>query len=449
MSGLTFLILFLFIMTAAALVPQLLRRFHIPSVVAMLMTGMAIGPQGFDVIGKLNNLIGRGYPTEQLYTVIDAIGLMGLVFLMALAGMEVNLRILMSEKKAVALLSVLTFAIPAAAGYAVYAWFMPEDVLGSWVYASLFASHSVGIVFPVIRELNVVRTRFGVAVLASTVITDLFSLVLLAVCVQLKRHQTGGEIFGSISVFDRLDPSILGNLFVPLFLVMIALYLVASVWGLPLIFRKILGFLEPQDDSRVTFFLMGLLIVVFLGELIGVSIIVGAFIAGIAFVRVPSFHEKGRILHRKVEGIGYGFVIPFLFMSIGMKSDLSILTEAWENTLIMILTLVGLVGSKVFSGWLGLFLAGFSHKKSICAGLMTVPQLSATLAAAAVALELELLTPRFFNAIVFLSIATTIPVPILVRLMITKGKIRFDQVEDSLGSILPDTVAEEPEEELI
>lgn len=448
MSDITFLIIFLVLMALVAFIPRLLHRFHIPSVVSMMVTGMLIGPHALDLLGRINAVLGRGFPIDQLYFTVDAFGMLGLVFLMALAGMEVNLRILHAEKKAVALLSVFTFAIPAFAGYAVYAIFHPTDILGSWVYASLFASHSVGIVFPVIRELNVVRTRFGVAVLASTVITDLLSLVLLAVVVQLKRHQFAGEVLGSISVFDQIDPAFFGGWFTPLFIFVIALYLVVAIWVFPIVLRWVLSHIAPHDDSRVTFFLLMLLVVVFVGELIGVNIIVGAFVAGIAFVRVPTFHESGRILHKKVEGIGYGFLIPFLFLSIGMKSNLSLLASANQNLLITLFTVVGLVGSKVFSGWAGLRLAGFTHKKSLCAGLMTVPQLSATLAAATVALELKLLTPVFFNAIVVLSILTTIPVPILVRLLIVKWKIQFDSVEDQLIFRIGEEQAE-PEEEFL
>ncbi|HOV77912.1 MAG TPA: hypothetical protein PLS24_07775, partial [Sedimentisphaerales bacterium] len=74
-----------------------------------------------------------------------------------------------------------------------------------------------------------------------------------------------------------------------------------------------------------------------------------------------------------------------------------------------------------------------------------VPQLSATLAAAAVALELDMIRPEFFNGIVCLSIATTIPVPMLVHLLITKGNIQFDEIQD----IQPETIAEiELEDEL-
>jgi Kef-type K+ transport system membrane component KefB len=299
MAGLTFLMVFLVLMTLVAVVPQMLRRFHIPSVVAIMLTGIIIGPNGFDLIRHLNHFLGRGYPTEQIYVVLDAMGLLGLVFLMALAGMEVDLRIVKSEKRAVAWLSLLTFAIPAAAGYAVYRIFEPSDTIGKWVFASLFASHSVGIVFPVIRELKVAKTRFGVAVLASTVITDIASLVLLAICIQFKRHQIPGRVAGSISIFDRLSPDILGGWFPAVFLMAIAVFIVLSFILVPLASRYVFSRLHSQDDARITFFLAGILAVAFIGELIGVSIIVSSFIGGMAMVNVPAFHEQSRVLYKK------------------------------------------------------------------------------------------------------------------------------------------------------
>lgn len=439
MAGLTFLIVFLVLMVLVSVVPQLLRRFHIPGVVSLMLVGIAIGPNALDLIRHLNHFLGRGYPTTQIYTVIEALGLLGLIFLMALAGMEVNLRIIKSERRAVAWLSTLTFAIPALAGYFVYAFFMPDDTIGKWVYASLFASHSVGIVFPVIRELKVTHTRFGVAVLASTVITDIASLVLLGVCIQFKRHSMPERIAGSISIFDNVNMAEMGGWFSVLFILAVTLFIILSLWLVPKGASSVLGLLDPHDDTRVTFFLAGLLVVVFLGELIGVSAIVSAFVAGMAINSVPAFHEKHRILHRKIEGIGHGFIIPFLFLSIGMKTDLGILVKAWENVAIAGLTVVGLVVSKTVSGWLAMRLSGFGNKKGVCAGLMTVPQLSATLAAAAVALQLDMIGPAFFNAIVCLSVVTTLPVPTLVKLMIVKGNITFTQAEEQLAGILPET----------
>lgn len=443
MAGLTFLIIFLVLMVLTAVVPQILKRWHIPVVVSIMLVGIVIGPNALDIIRSLNLFLGRGYPTQQIYLVLDALGLLGLIFLMALAGMEVDLRIMLAEKRAVGWLSLLTFIVPAMTGYFVYAIFEPADSIGKLVYASLFASHSVGIVFPVIRELKITKTRFGVAVLASTVVTDVASLILLAICIQFKRHAVPGRVAGSISVFDHIGPDVLGHWFSIVFLASIILFIGLSLWLLPRITRSILIRLHPSDDARITFFLAVLLTVVFLGELIGISVIVSAFIAGMAMVKVPELHEHSRIMHQKIEGIGYGFVVPFLFLTIGMKTDLKILTTAWSSAAIVTATFFGLVISKIGSGWLAMRLAGFSHLKGVCAGLMTVPQLSATLAAAAVALQLQMISESFFNAIVCLSILTTIPVPTLVKLLIVKGEIRFDQIEDKIASLVQEPDIEE------
>ena len=137
-------------------------------------------------------------------------------------------------------------------------------------------------------------------------------------------------------------------------------------------------------------------------------------------------------IFRKFEGIGYGFLIPFLFISIGMQTNLRVIFQSPGNIQIILLTVLGLVGSKIFSGWLSMRLAGFGNPEGVCAGLMTVPQLSATLAAAAIGKNLGMLDDNFFNAIIVLSIVTTLPVPNLVRLLIECFKLSFPTVNREL-----------------
>ncbi len=396
MNSLILLVVFLVIITLIAVIPNLLTRFHIPAVVSIMIIGIIIGPHSIDLIGFINKQMGRGFPDAQLYMVLDAMGLLGLVFLMALAGMETDIRIIRNEKKAVASLSIMTFIIPAVTGYFVYAYFKPYDFIGKLLYASLFASHSVGIVFPIIRELKVVRTRFGIAVLASTIITDVASLILLAICVQLKRHSlTNDKILNSISIFDKLSVESFGGQynFITTFMLVVFIFFIIVILILPPILDKIFIKTESTDDKRLTLFLLVVLIIVFLGELIGVSVVVGAFIAGMALVRVKSIHQNNRLLHKKLEGLGYGLLVPFLFLTIGMKTDVAILFSAKQSMAIVLFTVCGLIISKIISGWLALMFAGFNSKKGLCAGLMTVPQLSATLAAAAVGYELNIIEP--------------------------------------------------------
>ncbi|MEI3003874.1 MAG: cation:proton antiporter [Victivallales bacterium] len=202
----------------------------------------------------------------------------------------------------------------------------------------------------------------------------------------------------------------------------VLLYFVLVLFLVPKAGGYLLKMLDEGQDGLITCFIFVVLVTVLIGEFLGINLVVGAFLAGLGLSRVV---KSAGETFRKFEGIGYGFLIPFLFISIGMKTDLRMLFQSAGNLQIILLTVVGLVGSKVFSGWLALRLCGFSNVKGICAGVMTVPQLSATLAAAAIGKELGMLDNNFFNAIVVLSIVTTLPVPNLVRWIIEHYQLKF------------------------
>ena len=450
MDQFTYLIAFLVLIALIAVVPVVFRRWHIPSVVAIMAVGILIGPHGWDLLREIADLIPSNVNGEMLHIVVDALGFLGLVFLMALAGAETDLKMLVNEKRAVAALSVLTFALPAAAGYFVYWLFDRSQPLSAWVYASLFASHSIGIVFPVIREMGLVRTRFGISVLSSTVITDILSLVLLAVCVQLQTMQSDTpSVVEGISLLEKMDLSWMGVWFTPAFIGLIALFVFSVLWLVPQLWKLVERFLSHGDETKVTFFLLVVLFIVLIGEMLGVNLIVGAFVAGMAVARAPGFRNSTENIHRRLESIGFGLVIPFLFLSVGFQADLRVFfgfgegADITRSLSIAGATVVGLVGSKVLSGWLAMRISGFNNNQGLCAGLMTVPQLSATLAAAAVAMSLHLLDETFFNAIVVLSLATTLPIPTLVRLLIARKGVSFDTRERGAAAIKEaDSVAE-------
>ncbi len=438
MNNEAFLLLFLFFMVLMTLFPLVLRKWKIPGVIALLLAGMLIGPNGADLMGiiarHLSFLGGDPVKVEaDALFLVKSLGSLGLVFLMSLAGMEADFKLIKSTKTPVIMLSVATFLIPAVTGYLVYWYFNRGDLPGKLLYASLFASHSVGIVFPVIRELKLTKTRFGAAVLISTIITDISSIVLLAMSVQLKKMESGvsGGVSRGISLFDHIDPAALGHWFAFVFILIVMLYLAAAYFIVSRAGQFLMRQLGTEPDVMVTIFLAVIMVSVIGGELLGVNLVVGAFIAGLGLSRVvKSETGAGGELFHKFEGIGYGLLVPFLFLSIGMETDLTILFKSVNSWQIILLTVAGLVLSKVFSGMLALMLSGFSFAKGICAGLMTVPQLSATLAAAAIGKDLGMLSAEFFNAIIVLSIVTTLPVPTLVRLLIERCHLKFENIAD-------------------
>ena len=435
MNNDAFLILFIAFIAMMGVGPLLLRRLGIPAVISLLIVGMLVGPNCLDVVGMLSRMLGfLGGSSEvvagHFNSLIDSLGSLGLVFLMALAGMEADFKLIRAARTPVIALSLLTFLLPAIAGFFVYAHFRPEDFPGKLLYASLFASHSVGIVFPVIRELKLSKSCFGAAVLISTVITDIASIILLAVSVQLKRQSIGAAAGArrTLSIFDYVDPAMFGSWFTPVFLLIVLLYLAAAVFVVYHLGRKLLKICNPGEDMLITILLLVILATVLVGEFLGVNLVVGAFIAGLALSRLVQqrISEHGGSLIGRFESIGYGLLIPFLFVSIGMDTDFKAFGAA-GNLEIILLTVAGLVVSKVASGWLAMRLAGFNNWHGVAAGLMTVPQLSATLAAAAIGKELGMLDNQFFNAIIILSIVTTLPVPTLVRFIIARTKMKFTE----------------------
>ena len=436
MNNDAFLIMFIAFIAMMGIVPFLLRKLNIPSVIALLIAGMLIGPNCLDLIAVLSRALGflGGTPAVvegHFESLVASLGSLGLVFLMALAGMEADFKLINSARKPVIALSILTFLLPAIAGFLVYNYFKPEDFPGKLLYASLFASHSVGIVFPVIRELKLTRTRFGAAVLISTVLTDIASIILLAVSVQLKRQSLGAAAEGTkrtLSLFDYIDPAMFGNWFTPIFLLIVLLYLLAAIFIVYRLGGKLLKIFQPGEDILITLLLLVILVTVLVGEFLGVNLVVGAFVAGLALSRlVKSPIAGGGSLIGRFESIGYGLLIPFLFVSIGMETDFKAFSSS-GNLPIILLTVLGLVGSKVISGWMAMRFSGVCNGHGLCAGLMTVPQLSATLAAAAIGKELGMLDSQFFNAIIILSIVTTLPVPTLVRSIILRLKLKFTEV---------------------
>ncbi|MBQ9803762.1 MAG: cation:proton antiporter, partial [Lentisphaeria bacterium] len=366
----SFLILFLAFTGLMGLIPFVLRKFQIPQVISLLLVGMLIGP-GLNMVehiaGWLSFLGDPNMPkalivkntADNFQMVIDSLGSLGLMLLMALAGMEADFKLIRSVRKPVIALSVFTFLLPAIAGYWVYWYFEPKDLAGKLLYASLFASHSVGIVFPVMRELKLSKTRFGAAVLISTVVTDIASIILLAVSVQLHRQSThvSHMVVKGMSIFDHVSADFFGNSVVPVFLGIVIVYLVVAVVLVTFIGKWLNKIFQPGEDVLITFVILVILATVIVGELLGINLVVGAFIAGLGLSQVVQ--QRDMLLFRRMESIGYGFLIPFLFVSIGMEMDFTAF-GASNSWMIVILTVLGLIISKVGSGFIAMRSCGFN-----------------------------------------------------------------------------------------
>ena len=130
--------------------------------------------------------------------------------------------------------------------------------------------------------------------LISTVITDIASIILLAVSVQMKRQSLGVAAANgnrTLSLFDYVDPAMFGNWFTPLFLIIVLAYLAVSVYAVYKLGKFLLRLFKPGEDMLITILLLVILGTVLFGEFLGVNLVVGAFIAGLALSRLVKEHR--------------------------------------------------------------------------------------------------------------------------------------------------------------
>ncbi|HTA06327.1 MAG TPA: cation:proton antiporter, partial [Solirubrobacteraceae bacterium] len=152
---------FLVVFAVLLLGPVLFRRAGVPGIIGLLVGGYAIGPHGLSLIGAGNNTL-------------PDLGQLGLLYLMFVAGVEINLNLLLKHRRSAVTFGLLTFILPFALGTVVgvsLGW----ETLAAILLGSLLASHTL-ITYPAIKEAGLAADPAVATAVGSTVLTDTLAL---------------------------------------------------------------------------------------------------------------------------------------------------------------------------------------------------------------------------------------------------------------------------------
>jgi Kef-type K+ transport system membrane component KefB len=127
--------------------------------------------------------------------------------------------------------------------------------------------------------------------------------------------------------------------------------------------------------------------------------------------------KRRKKLQENIIAISYGFLIPIFLLSLGMNTNITTIFSPGD-LLSTGLILVSLMVSKSVSGFLGGRLVGFPSKISWGMGVMTIAQMSTTLATASLAFQYGIFDENIVAALVLLSIVTILVTPILTKLIL-------------------------------
>jgi Kef-type K+ transport system membrane component KefB len=274
---------------AAITVAAVPRRFAPPVVVVELLLGIVIGPEVLD-IAKTDDFI-------------DFFSNLGLGMLFFFAGYEIDFeRIRGRPLKLGALGWLLSIALAYGIGGALAA----AGIVLSFLYTgSAMATTAIGTLIPILRDNGELKTRFGTYLLAAGGIGE-FGPILLVTLV--------------LSTTNPLHEAAILVAFVVLALAM-ALASVRLAWrGWPALERTFEA--SSQLAVRVTVVLVfGL---VLLANQLGLDVLLGGFVAGM-IVRLALKGHELQVFESKLTAVGFGFFVPFFFVTSGIEFDLGAL----------------------------------------------------------------------------------------------------------------------------
>lgn len=322
------------------------KKVQIPWVVTLIFAGIAVGPHGLDWL--------------QLDKTIEFMSQSGLVLMMFMAGLESQLSSFKEFQNKMLLLSFINGSVPFIVGFSL-AYFLGYGVVTSLLVGIIFISSSVAVVIPSLEGTKLINTPLGSAVLSTSIVQDVASLVLLSFFLQTEQNLAQLPLY----------------IFYPAVIVVIILIRIMVPKVQHFVFKNAVDE-EDAFQKDLRFILLILFGIVIIFELLGLHAIVAGFFAGL----VLSESLKSEVILGKIRAISYGIFVPIFFIVVGMQTDIQLLLTAQNFAVLTTIIVVGSVLSKLISGTIGARLVGFNTSQSVFFGVSSVPQLSTTLAAA-------------------------------------------------------------------
>ncbi|BAU67145.1 sodium/hydrogen exchanger [Stanieria sp. NIES-3757] len=368
----SFTLLLLVILT----LPPIFEKLRLPGLVGLLFAGVILGSDG---LGLLD-------PKSETIKLLSDIGK---IYLMFVAGLEIDLADFRKTKNRSIGFGFATFIIPLAFGTTIGLLF-GMNLNASILIGSLLASHTL-LAYPIVNRLGIVNNEAVTITIGATIFTDISALLVLAICISIN----AGE-FTPLSLIIQLIT--LG--------VYSAIVLFGFDWAGKQYFRRT----GNQESNQFLFILLAVFLAAVGAQIIDVENIVGAFLAGLAVNDVVGKTQ----VKEKVEFVGSTLFIPCFFVGMGLLLDISGFIETLSSELLLTLAIVGgLILSKFLAAFVVKLLYHYSWDETITMWSLSLPQVAATLAAALVGLNAGVISQSVFNTVIVLMLVTSILGPIL------------------------------------
>jgi Kef-type K+ transport system membrane component KefB len=395
---LQFLLALVIIIVAAKGGGYLTNRLGQPAVLGELLIGLILGPTVLDMLHW------PLFSDQHLGETLSHLSHLGVLFLMFIAGLEVDLMEMLSVGRPAVLAGIMGVVAPLALGMAA-ALFFGFDVQRSLFMGLVLAATSVSISAQCLMELGVLRNRECVALLGSAVLDDVMVIVLLSLFVAL----AGGGGGGAITVLWVVVKMV----------AFLALAVLAGARFLPRLVSLVSRL--PVSESVMALVIVVTLLYAWAAEALGgMAAITGAFLAGLLFARTSVRQHVETGMHT----LAYAWLVPIFFVSVGLGANAQALGRG--DLPFAVLIIVVAILSKVLGSGLGARLGGLSNLEALRLGVGMTSRGEVGLIVASVGLNAGLIGERIFASVVLMVLTTTILTPVMLRALYPKPQARAE-----------------------
>ena len=373
--------IFVIMFIGLSVIPFLARKIRVPVIVLELIFGIIIGISGLNLVPDSS--------------IIEFFSSFGIIYLMFLAGLEINYQKFKKYATKSVLISLFSVGVPFVVGVLIARFTGVHPLL----LGSILSTSSLGIILPLSKELKYDK-NFIQILLGSVVLVDIISLFLFVFSITIIQGSLGASF-----VYSFLAIMVL-------FVVPLALSRFKSSKRLVAWMSKISHFETEVRFSFALIFILGAVS----GKL-GFHSIMGAFIAGLI---MSELNSKSLLLSKKLESFGYGFFIPLFFIIMGTRVNVPSLFLSASNVVTFLLIIsFGLLSKIVGVSAISKF-KGFSFRESLSYGFFHASKLSLVIAAADIGSRLGLVNESVFSSVVLLAIVSALLCPLVGKLLLSR-----------------------------
>ena len=361
-------LIFALILSIILIMPILMKKIRVPGIVGLILAGFAIGP-------KAGGLV-------QLES-IRLMGTIGLLYIMFLAGLEIDFRDFQKNSNKSIIYGGIVFSIPFVLGTLSSFYILNFDILPALLLASMYTTHTL-ISYPIVSKLGITKNEAVTVTVGGTIVTDTAALLFLSFITAMAKGADAASVLIKMAISFTI-------------------FLIVVMVGFARLSRWFFKNVESEGTSQFVFALFIVFISAVTAELAGIESVIGSFLAGLTLNRLI---PHSSVLMNRINFTGNAIFIPIFLITVGMRLDMGVLFSDLTTWKVILVMLTIAISGKWFAAYITQKLFKYSVVERNLIFSLSVSKAAVALAVVLTGYELKLFDSTILNGTIFIILVT-------------------------------------------